>query len=268
MNNDDESKSEMRPLESEVVRETEPKKESSGKWILLIITVFMLGLGFFFYFNNLPRRFSPSFPAPLPIQSVHDDNLIILKTIDFKEPLKKYWKEHDFNSETSYEVQNGILHALSHGNSSMIYQEVHIDLKDRPFLTWEWKAVQFPTNKKGKGLTAKSDNDFAGRVYVIFKGKNPIAADVIQYVWDDHYPEGTSSDSPFLKNVRIIVVQSGKSDEWVSEKRDILSDYHTFFGRSPRWPLSAIGIMSDSDNTKTQSEIFFRNLSIKKPKSA
>ena len=235
-------------------------KKSSLKWLVMLALLFLLGLGAFWYLNQPHGR-------PLLIHSLVDPDLIPIKDIVFKEPLKQYWKEHVFKSPTSYQVEDGTLHASSQGNSSMIYQNVHVDLSQRPFLEWEWKAIRFPSNKKGKGLAEKSNNDFAGRVYAIFKGNSPIAADVIQYVWDDRYPEGTSSGSPFLNNVKILVVQSGASLEWVSEKRDILEDYRRLFGRNPRWPLSAIAIMSDSDNTQTQSEIYYRNLSLKKPKS-
>ena len=219
-----------------------------------------LGLGAYWYVNQ-PHT------SPISIHSLVDPNLIPIKDIQFKEPLKKYWKEHVFKSPTSYQVEDGVLHASSQGSSSMIYQNVRINMSERPFLEWEWKAAQFPSNKKGRSLADKSNNDFAGRVYAIFKGASPVAADVIQYVWDDQYPEGTLDGSPFLKNVKILVVQSGVSSDWVSEKRDLLEDYHRLFGRNPRWPLSGVAIMSDSDNTKTQSEIYYRNLSLKKPKS-
>ena len=219
-----------------------------------------LGVSAFWYLNQ-PHG------GPLSIHSLVDPNLILIKDIVFKEPLKQSWKEHVFKSPTSYRVENGTLHASSQGDSSMIYQNVHVNLSDRPFLEWEWKAIQFPSNKTGKSLVDKSNNDFTGRVYAIFKGSSPITADVIQYVWDDRYPEGTFSGSPFLKNVKILVVQSGASAEWVSERLGILEDYRRLFGRNPRWPLAAVAIMSDSDNTHTQSEIYYRNLFLKKPKS-
>ena len=234
------------------------RKGSSLKWFLMIGLVLSLGIGAFFYLN-------PPAHSVFQLQSVHESNLVLLKSFEFKEPIQKNWKEHAFKSHTYYTVENDSMHAVSKGNSSMIYQEVKIDFSERPFLTWDWKAVQFPGEKKGKSLADKSNNDFTGRVYAIFKGRSPVAADVIQYVWDDRYPEGTSSDSPFLKNVRVLVVQNGPATDWVSEQRDILQDYQTLFGRRPRWPLSAVGIMSDSDNTKSQSEIYYRNLAVKKP---
>lgn len=243
--------------ETEISKETEPRKNSTMKWLLAISFVFVLGLGVFWFVNQSPY-------ATAPFESITDPDLVTIQNFVFKEPLKQFWKEHAFKSRSSYQVEGDTLHAVSQGTSSMLYQEAHVRPSDRPFLTWQWKAVQFPANKKGRDLADKSNNDFTGRVYALFKGRSPVAADVIQYVWDDRYPEGAFSESPFLGNVRILVVQSGPSQDWVSEKRDLMEDYRRLFGRNPRWPLTAVGIMSDSDNTKTRSEIYYRNLSLKK----
>ncbi len=248
------------PIEPENL-EPKIRKGSSFKWFLMISLLCSLGVGAFFYFHQ-PHHYS------FPLRTVEDTTLATVKIFDFKEPIQQFWKEHVFNDRSSYQVENDTLHAASNGNSSMIYQEVKLGPVDRPFLTWDWKAVRFPANKTGKSLADKSNNDFTGRVYAIFKGRSPIAADVIQYVWDDHFPKGTSSGSPFLNSVRILVIESGTAPDWVSEKRDLLQDYQTLFGRRPRWPLSAVGIMTDSDNTKTQSEIYYRNFALKKPQPA
>lgn len=266
MNDDVENQIGVNPMDQPIEEQIDTAKievprKSSFKWLLAIAFIFLLGLGVFWYIKPLPNQ---SF---FPVQSLGDASLVTFKNFDFQEPIRQSWKEHAFKHHTAYKVENENLHASSMGTSSMLYQEVKIPVSERPILVWDWKAVQFPGNKQGKGLADKSDNDFAGRVYAIFKSQTPIA-DVIQYVWDDHFSEGKASDSPFLKNVRILVVQSGKSDEWVSEKRDLLEDYRKLFGRNPRWPLSAIGVMSDSDNTKTQSEIYYRNLSLKKPQAS
>lgn len=237
-----------------------------SQWIASIVAVFLLGLAVVWYFNQNGKPLGDTLlnGQALTFQA---SELKTLRDLTFTEPLKQHWKEHVFKNPSSYQAEDNVLHASSQASSSMLYREVNLDLSQRPILTWEWKAVQFPGNKKGKRLASKSDNDFSGRVYILFKGKNPLAAELIQYVWDDHFPEGTTDDSPFLKNVKILVVQSGPSNEWVSEMRDVYADYRKLFGRRPPQSLTAVGVMSDSDNTKTQSEIYFRNLSIKKSKT-
>ena len=92
-------------------------------------------------------------------------------------------------------------------------------------------------------------------------------SDVIQYVWDDHFPEGVYVESPYSKRVRILVVRSGRTanqDGWVAEKRDLVKDYEMLFGKQPRGSLLAIGLMSDSDNTGTVAEALYRHFAIEK----
>lgn len=237
------------------------------QWVASTAIVFLFVLALVWHFSQNGNKPAGSLldAQNLTLQA---SELKTLQDLTFTEPLKKHWKEHIFKNPSNYQVEGDVLHASSAASSSMIYQEVNLDLSKRPILTWEWKAVQFPSNKRSKHLAQKSDNDFSGRVYVICKGKTPLAADVIQYVWDDRFPEGTIGDSPFLKNVKVLVVQNGPSNDWISEVRDVYADYRQLFGRRPPAHLSAVAVMSDSDNTKTRSEIYFRNLSIKKLKIA
>ncbi|MBI4358462.1 MAG: DUF3047 domain-containing protein [Candidatus Omnitrophica bacterium] len=234
---------------------------------------------------------------PIPFTALISDQVSMLPLLDLKfekQSLFKDWQEHVFHEKTLYQIEtsNGedALHALSQGTSSLLFKEVHIKLSDRPFLTWEWNAIRFPKNKQNKILAAKSDNDYAARVYVAFKGggsflkeqasflkgriplmkeRAPFLADVIQYVWDDHFPEGTYQSSPYSRKTKIFVVRSGKingSQGWVREKRDLVKDYEVLFRKAPRGDVIAVGIMSDSDNTGTEAEAFYKNLTIEKPR--
>ena len=181
------------------------------------------------------------------------------------------WKEHVFHQKTLFKVEtdeNGenILRAVSKGTSSVLVKEIDVKLSQRPLLTWEWKAVQFPSNKKNEILAAKPDNDFAARVYVAFRGSTPLSSDVIQYVWDDHFPEGTYAESPYSGKTKIIVIQNGPSADWITERRDLIKDYEMLFGKPPHGDVVAVGLMSDSDNTGTSSEAYYRRLVLEKPK--
>ena len=59
----------------------------------------------------------------------------------------------------------------------------------------------------------------------------------------------------------MIVLRSGdeSAGQWLPEERDIIADYRNFFGREPT-KVSAIGIVVDTDNTKTEGEAWFRDL--------
>ena len=64
------------------------------------------------------------------------------------------------------------------------------------------------------------------------------------------------------------MVQHGRADSgggWTVERRDLVQDYKMLFGRAPRRDVVAVGLMSDSDNTGTVSEAYFRRLILEQP---
>ncbi len=211
---------------------------------------------------------------PLPLRSTLEElaknNIKLIANLQFDHPKAiSEMKEKVFKGKTEYKifvdkVKGNSLKAASDSTSSLLYKEVDVDMSvSQPILTWEWKALEFPSEKKMKSLAAKSDNDFAGRIYAMFKGSNIFNSEVIQYVWDDHYEIGEWDSSPYSKNVRIMVVQKGFKDDddgWTSQTRNVLSDYRMLFGKEPDKPLSAIGLMSDSDNTRTQSGLLISHI--------
>lgn len=238
--------------------------------LIVFCILFLSAVGFsahWFYFRSTA---SYTF-----VSSSEQVELIPVIRLEFNEAtFFKDWNEHSFSGKSDYKIQldeNGeeYLHASSKAASSVLLRQVSVPMSERPFLTWEWKTAQFPLGKKNQRLGAKSDNDFAMRVYAIFGGGLPFNSEVIQYVWDEHFPEGTFAIGAFSGKSRVFVVQSGKAQTtsgWVSEKRDLALDYRELFGKPFKGNLAAIGIMSDSDNTGTQSEAFVRRLEIQKPR--
>jgi len=187
----------------------------------------------------------------------------------------KDWRERSFHGKTQFEIKKepktgeNALRAYSKSASSALFKEMDIDISKRPILVWEWKVLKFPTGKKNQALAAKKDNDYGARVYAVFKGDMPFQQDIIQYVWDDHFKEGEHADSPFLKKVKIFVAKNGPLDpsgKWIFERRDLAKDYRTLFGKKPERNLVVIGMTSDSDNTKSESEAYFRRIAIEFPK--
>jgi len=196
--------------------------------------------------------------------------------INFNEPsVLEDWKEHVFKGRSSFEIlqnEDGspALKSASKAASSALFRKVNVDVSDHPVLRWEWKVTKFPSNKENKVLAARKDNDYGARVYAVF-GKTLMTSKVIQYIWDDHFPEGTYNSSGFSPRVKTLVIKTTVGDvpkEWSIEHRDLAKDYKMLFGKVPKKKLSAIGIMSDSDNTGTESEAFLRNISILRPISS
>lgn len=187
------------------------------------------------------------------------------------------WEEKIFNNRVLYSVQaqavNGYLSAHSQGAASGLIYRLKVNAQRNPFISWHWKVLRFPEKGSALQTTGKSGwvekDDYAARVYVIFHGLNFMNIKTLEYVWDKDLPEGTILTSPYFKNIKIIVVQSGiaAQGEWAFEERNIYEDYRKAFGRSPGAPVGAIALMTDSDNTVSSAETEYKDIRIgyKKP---
>ncbi len=117
------------------------------------------------------------------------------------------------------------------------------------------------THLVSEKLANRSEDDFAARVYVIFPGSTFFNTDVIEYIWDESIAEGTVGSSPYSDRVKLFVIRSGRPTEenggWQIEKRSPYEDYVKLFGKKPKRAIGAVALMSDSDNTGTQSEANF-----------
>ena len=133
-------------------------------------------------------------------------------------------------------------------------------------MSWRWKVAQFP--KKDIGIGKKGgwleQDDYAARVYVIFSGWNFLRIQSIEYIWDENLAEGTIMTSPYFKNLKLIVAESGKKNmnQWVFEERNIYEDYKKAFGRVVSRRVSAIALMTDSDNTVSSAEAFYKDIKV------
>jgi hypothetical protein len=68
--------------------------------------------------------------------------------------------------------------------------------------------------------------------------------------------------------VKLFVIRSGPGPEvsggWNREERNLYQDYVKLFGKAPKRPLGAIGLMSDSDNTGTVSAADFGDFTLQR----
>ena len=234
-------------------------------WIAIALFILIGILWLFFALTNLPTS---------PKEAEETISHGISQTIDirFDRPqILNGWHEHVFNKKSQYKIESDergdtALHASSRDAFSAIFKIINVPVRSHPILSWEWRAVKFPTGKKYQGLGAPDENDFAIRVCAVFAKNNPFATNIIQYVWDDHYPIGTHDKSPYSDNVRILVVRDGTPQfkTWVLESRDLIKDYELVFGKPPSGSFRAISIISNSDDTHTESEAYVRRIWIEK----
>jgi hypothetical protein len=165
------------------------------------------------------------------------------------------------------EEGNRFLRAHADNASAGIVTPVTVDLEATPVLTWRWRAHELP---EGGDLSVKATDDAAARVFVMFEytpdrlsggmeslyflaslryGQYPPLYSLV-YVWDTEAEEDTIISSPHTEQAKIIVLESGEENlgRWVTERRNVLEDFHRAFGDVAPTPVEGVGVVTDTDN--------------------
>jgi len=205
-----------------------------------------------------------------------------------QDELPANWKSFAFKritKHTGYTLvkDNGIVvvKASSNRSASGLIRKIKIDPKKYPFISWRWKISK--TYSKGD-ITQKKGDDYPARIYIIFendvkqstffkKAKNRAyrllygeypPGGAINYIWASNAPEGTIASNPYAIQSKMIVVQSGESriNTWIVEEKNVYEDYKKIFGNEPPM-IAAVGIMTDTDDTKESALSFYGNIVFK-----
>ena len=217
-------------------------------------------------------------PAPL-------SHLPLFSASDPEQSLPAGWRSWTVNrskTPTQYALaevdQRVVLHARAEGSASGLY--VPLTPRDPGKLRWAWKT---------RDVIADGDNaagpreDAPLRVFVAFDGDKstlslkdhlmdemarlmtgremPYAT--LMYIWGAKRAEGTVIPNPHTERVRMIVADSGTrhARQWRCHERDLRADYRAAFGKEPG-RLLAVGIMTDTDNTKSQAEAWYGDIAL------
>ena len=143
-----------------------------------------------------------------------------------------------------------------------LYNEQDFDIKDYPFLNWEWKVTKLP---EGGNFLDEDKDDQAAQVYVSFGSLsffNKPFVKAVGYYWSSTLPVGTEGECPTWSKSRAIVIETGKEKlgEWITEKRNVYKDYDRLFDDDDPSDVSALRLYTNSQHTKTGAEAFFRNI--------
>ncbi|MBI2870947.1 MAG: DUF3047 domain-containing protein [Candidatus Omnitrophica bacterium] len=176
------------------------------------------------------------------------------------------WHERVMKGKVQYSIdaQDGVrfLRATSVQTASALVLPLKFSVQEYPRLSWEWEVMRFPEKTTE---ISKENDDYGARVYVIFTGFPLFNAKCIEYIWDEKMPEGMVFTSPWKENIRFIVAQSGAGGQgWVREERNVHEDYVKAFGEEPKRKIWGLALMSDSDNTRSSAEAWFRTIEIRK----
>ena len=160
-----------------------------------------------------------------------------------------------------------VVKAESDAAASALYRPLDLDAQAYPRLRWRWKIDNILV--KADARTRHGD-DYPARVYVAFRydparatawekakygayrlvyGEYPPVA-VLNYIWDNRLPPGTTLDNAYTDRAKMIVVRSGPAEvgRWVTETRNVLDDYRRLFGGQPP-RIAGVAVMTDTDDT-------------------
>jgi len=179
------------------------------------------------------------------------------------------WQEKIFKGRVIYslrfDAEDGYVHAYSKNAASGLLYWLTFNPRKEPMVSWKWKVVKFPESKQisqQEGGWLERD-DYAARFYVIFPRFPFFRMKCLEYVWDKDLPKGTLVMNPHLKNLKVIVAESGDKNlgKWVLVERNIYEDYKKYFGTNPG-NAGAIAFMTDSDTTLSTAEAQYDEIKV------
>ena len=243
-------------------------------WILFVALVCLTGLG--------PLDLAGAEPsAKLPVGA--------FSSAEPGEKLPEAWEPLLFRkieAHTRYTVVDSdgisVVKAESRASASGLIRKIQIDPVEYPWLTWRWKVANV---LKNGDVTKKEGDDFPARIYITFAydpahlsfldrtkykaakllyGEYPPTG-AINYLWGSNAPVGLITPNPFTERAMMIVVESGtgKLNQWVTEKRNVLEDYRRAFQSDPPM-ISGVAVMTDTDNTGESAVAWFGDIFFEK----
>jgi len=86
----------------------------------------------------------------------------------------------------------------------------------------------------------------------------PLPYATLMYVWSNHGTPGAIVINPRTSRIRKLVMESGgaRLHQWLDYERDVAADFFKAFGETPG-ALLAIGIMTDTDNTRSSAQAWY-----------
>ena len=187
------------------------------------------------------------------------------------------WRHFTLPGKTAtiYDVvrQDGrdALTARAGTSASMMRRDVSIAAAKLDTVNFSW---QVPALIADADLAERDLDDSPVRVVMTFAGdknkfsaKNAMLSELAQvmtgeplpyatlmYVWCNKRQTGSVVVNPRTDRIRSVVVESGAKNlrQWLDYQRNIRADFEKAFGEVPG-NLTSVAIMTDSDNTKTQT---------------
>jgi hypothetical protein len=196
--------------------------------------------------------------------------LATLLVEDFRSPESFYqeWKIKKWAGSVtlrfSKDASMPFLDLRAPSSSWAFVRRVDVDLKERPLLTWAWKADVLPKGSDGR---RSETDDEAAQLYVFFPGKGLLGSlenRIIGYTWEQVPQDGTMYTSPKNSNTKVFVLRSGKDGlgVWKQECRDVAADFAKAFSEPAPKPI-AVCFQIDSDDTRSTAQSSIADLAFR-----
>lgn len=195
---------------------------------------------------------------------------------------RRYGNRHPTRYNATGRDGRPALHAFSESGNSTLRLPLHpqaLSPEARLRFSW-WVPALLP---QADLQTADAD-DAVVRVILTFDGDRaswtrrdhmlselaqlltgePLPYATLMYVWDERYPVGSVIPNPHTRRIRKIVVQNGPQGlgRWIDHERAVWDDHQLAFG-GPPGPLTGLGLMTDSNNTKSTTEAWYGPLALR-----
>lgn len=141
---------------------------------------------------------------------------------------------------------NFCVQAVAEKTCSALSHKLDLAPAGKLTLRWRWKIDG--VNPAGSERDLKKF-DHAARVFVAFDTLiGPPRT--LNYMWANVEKIGTVLEHPKSGRAQIFVLESGnaRTNQWLTEERDLTADWKRVFGDKPMPKLVGIGLMTDSDS--------------------
>lgn len=173
------------------------------------------------------------------------------------------WKSESFKGTTDYKIielsGQEVLYAKTQNAASGYGWEGKVDVNTTPWIHWCWRISNTYTDLDER---TKAGDDYPARIYVVAKtGFLPFQVQALNYVWSSSLPIGTDWPNAFTSRAHLLALRSVEDPtlQWLPESRNLLDDFKRYFNNSDP-NITAVALMSDSDNAGQAAEAWFSDM--------
>ena len=192
------------------------------------------------------------------------------------------WTLARFKKPTEYRLVDYagriVVKASARASASGLVHPLKLDPRTFPLLSWRWKVEELIP---GADNTKKHTEDAPVRVVVSFAGDidslplhermffddmrlitgQPLPYATLMYIWENRAPRDSLIPNLHTSRIKMIVAESGrdKLGSWQDVTRNVVEDFTRAFGEPPG-EITAIGIMTDTDNTGEQAHAYYGDI--------